>query len=129
MNLTSTRPYLLRAFYEWMVDNSLTPYVLVDATLANVQVPRQYVKEGKIVLNISPNAVHGLHIDQQALTCNARFGGVPYAIYVPIIAIKAISAKENGQVLEFPDEQIPAAKDDNPPPEPKPNKPTLRVVK
>lgn len=92
----SSRPYLLRALYEWLVDNHLTIYVMLDAGHPQVKVPQQYVKQGQIVLNISPEAVRGLTLDD-ALSFSARFGGVPMQIYAPIEAVLAIYAPENPQ--------------------------------
>lgn len=81
MDMTPSRPYLMRALNEWILDNECTPYVLVDASLPGVQVPEDYVNNGQIVLNISPGAVKTLHIDGNGLSFNARFGGVPIDIY------------------------------------------------
>lgn len=114
MTMTSTKPYLIRAYYQWIVDNGCTPYLLVDAYSDGVLVPQQYVnKDGQIVLNVSPNAVIGLDIDLKAVSFNARFGGVPVDIYVPCFAILGVYAKENGRGMMFELEQPP-----EPPPEP-----------
>jgi stringent starvation protein B len=86
----------MRALYEWIVDNDCTPYVLVDSTGSDVMVPQQFVKDGQIVLNISPGAVMDLHIGNDAMTFNGRFGGVATDIYVPIVAVAGIYARENG---------------------------------
>lgn len=105
LNLTPTRPYLARAIYEWICDNNLTPYLLVDATKPYTDVPQQFVNDGQIVLNIVPHAVHMLNIDNEAVTFSARFGGVSKDIYVPMNAVLGLYAKENGQGLFFdPDE-------------------------
>ena len=137
MDMTPSRPYLMRALNEWILDNECTPYVLVDASLPGVQVPEDYVNNGQIVLNISPGAVKTLHIDGNGLSFNARFGGVPIDIYVPMVAILAIYAKENGQGMVFGSEA--GAPDPNQPPEPpkpepaskseKGSRPSLKVVK
>lgn len=100
-SMTSSRPYLIRALNEWILDNGATPYVVVDASVAGVQVPHDYVANDQIVLNISPSAVKGLVIRNDALEFNARFGGVPMQIVVPSHAILAIYAKENGQGMVF----------------------------
>jgi len=121
--MTPSRPYLTRALFEWILDNEFTPYVLVDATIMGVQVPKEHVKGGQIVLNVSPNAVRDLLIDNEALQFNARFGGVPQNIYVPIMAVMAIYAKENGQGMVFGHEA--GAPDPNQPPTP----PKPKVVK
>lgn len=101
LNLTPTRPYLARAIYEWICDNHLTPYLLVDATVANTMVPTEHVQDGQIVLNIVPHAVHALHMSNDAITFSARFGGVSRDIYVPFAALLGIYARENGQGLFF----------------------------
>lgn len=100
-NITPTRPYLTRAIYEWIEDNQLTAYLLVDATQANVSVPTQHVKDGQIVLNIAARAVHKLLLDNDYVSFSARFGGVSREVYVPFSAVLAIYAKENGQGLFF----------------------------
>ena len=84
MQPTPTRPYLLRALYEWMADNQLTPYLVVNAELPNVRVPPQHIKDGQITLNIAMGAVRGLQMDNQAVRFEARFGGVSQALYVPM---------------------------------------------
>ncbi|MFM7331862.1 MAG: ClpXP protease specificity-enhancing factor [Brachymonas sp.] len=98
---TSTRPYLLRALYEWCADNSLTPYIAayVDET---VKVPREYVKNNEIVLNISMDATSNLKIDNECVRFKARFGGVAREIVVPMGHVIAIYARENGQGMAFP---------------------------
>lgn len=112
--MTPSRPYLLRALNEWILENDCTPYVLVDAGLPGVQVPEDYVNNGQIVLNISTSAVKSLYIDDDGLSFNARFGGVPIDLYVPMVAILAIYAKENGQGMVFGNEA--GAPDPNEPP-------------
>lgn len=105
INLSPTRPYLARAIYEWICDNQLTPYLLVDATQPYTSVPEQFVKDGQIVLNIAPHAVHQFQMSNDAVSFSARFGGVARDIYVPISALLGIYARENGQGLFFdPDE-------------------------
>ena len=97
----STRPYLVRALYEWCTDNGFTPYVavLVDDS---VNVPRDYVKDGEIVLNVSFDATQGLEMNNEHIQFKARFGGVPRDIYVPMNRVIAIYARENGQGMAFP---------------------------
>jgi len=97
----SSRPYLARALYEWLVDNELTPYLVVDATLPDVQVPRQFVQNGQIVLNVAPTAVRDLLIDNDAIGFNARFGGHPMQVMIPTPALIAIYARENGAGMVF----------------------------
>jgi len=98
---TSTRPYLVRALHEWCTDNGFTPYVavLVDDT---VQVPREYVNNGEIVLNVSFDATSGMQLSNEFIQFKARFGGVAREIVVPMGRVIAIYAKENGQGMAFP---------------------------
>jgi len=128
--MTSSRPYIMRALYEWIVDNDCTPYVLVDATVAEVMVPQQFVKDGQIVLNISPSAVMDLNISNEAVIFNGRFGGIATDVYVPVSAVVGIYARENGQGMVFETEESSEPPDD-PPPEPdKPEgRPALKIVK
>lgn len=99
--MSSSRPYLIRAFHDWIIDNNATPYVVVDASQPGVLVPRDFVANGQIVLNISPHAAQGLLLGDQALEFNARFGGVPMRVNVPVAAVMAIYARENGQGMVF----------------------------
>lgn len=130
--MTSSRPYLLRAIYEWLVDNQLTPYVMVDANFPGVVVPTRYVEDGKIVLNIESQAVGALRMGNDVVEFDARFSGVAHHVYVPIRALKAIYAFENGRGMVFGEEDD----DSSPPPttiEPKPTlkkgRPELKIVK
>lgn len=111
--MLSSRPYLLRAFYEWIVDNQLTPYMVVNSEWPGVQVPQEYAENGRIVLNIDPNAIMSLNMRNDRVTFNARFGGVPFDIDVPIRAVAAIYAKENGKGMVFKDDE---EEDETPPP-------------
>ena len=143
MAMTSSRPYMIRALYEWIVDNNCTPYILVDAHASDVEVPQQHVnKEGQIVLNIAPSAVMGLSLENQAIRFNARFGGIPTDIYVPCRAVLGIYARENGQGMVFEPELEPEPTPPEPSKKPqvvKPKaakpatpitaRPSLRVVK
>ncbi|WP_435955506.1 ClpXP protease specificity-enhancing factor [Dryocola sp. BD626] len=99
--LSPRRPYLLRAFYEWLLDNQLTPHLVVDVTLPGVHVPMEYARDGQIVLNIAPRAVGNLELANKEVTFNARFGGVPRQVYVPMAAVLAIYARENGAGTMF----------------------------
>ena len=105
--MTSNRPYLLRALYEWISDNAMTPHILVDAGFNGVDVPEQAVQKGKVILNIDNAAVHELEIGNEWLTFTARFSGRKHAVSVPLEAVLAIYSKENGQGMMF-------AKDDEP---------------
>ena len=106
MAMTSSRPYLIRALYEWIVDNDFTPHVIVNAQAQGVEVPQQYVnKDGQIVLNIAPRAVMSLELGNKSVSFNARFGGIPTDVYVPCYAVLGVYAKENGQGMMFENEQ------------------------
>ena len=118
--MTSSRPYIMRALYEWILDNECTPYVLVNAEEAGVEVPQQYVKDGQIVLNISPTAVRDLDIGNHAMHFNGRFGGVPVDVYVPMPGVLGIYARENGQGMVFEGEDAPGPQ---PPPQSAPPEP------
>ncbi|MGR8941471.1 MAG: ClpXP protease specificity-enhancing factor [Gammaproteobacteria bacterium] len=127
--MSPLKPYLLRSIYDWITDNRLTPHLLVDAEHPDAHVPREYVEDGKIILNIRPEAVQGLSLGNDHVEFSARFGGMPKHIVVPIVAVLAIYAKENGKGMIFdPDEEI---EDDTPPsPDTKPpGRPQLKVVK
>lgn len=124
--MNSSRPYIIRAIYEWIVDNDCTPHLLVDVEVDGVDVPQSYVSDGQIVLNISPTAVVGLEMGNQFVSFNGRFGGVATDIMVPIKAILGIYARENGQGMVFDTTDEP----DNPPdPPPDRVRPSLKVVK
>ncbi|MDI9818426.1 MULTISPECIES: ClpXP protease specificity-enhancing factor [unclassified Legionella] len=101
MNMTSNKPYLIRAIYDWIVDNDLTPYVLVNADYPGVQVPQQHIAAGRIILNISPKACRGLHLENDRIVFTARFSGQSHQIFIAPQAVLAIYAKENGQGMEF----------------------------
>ncbi|MGI9315053.1 MAG: ClpXP protease specificity-enhancing factor [Halieaceae bacterium] len=124
--MNSSRPYIIRAIYEWIADNDCTPHLLVDVNQEGVEVPQAYVTDGQIVLNISPSAVVGLEMGNELIFFNGRFGGVATDIVVPIKAILGIYARENGQGMVFD-----AREEPEDPPEP-PNsrtRPSLKVVK
>ena len=130
--MTSNRPYLIRALYAWLVDNGLTPYLLVDATHKQVMVPNEYVDGGRIVLNINPKAVSNLEMGNDWISFSARFSGASQEVMLPPGAVLGIYAKENGQGMLFPSEEGTeenASPDDEPEP-PKPGRrPSLKVVK
>lgn len=134
--MTSTRPYLIRALYEWIEDNGMTPHILVDADQPGVTVPKQHVREGQIILNINPAAVRDLRLGNDWIEFNARFGGVARNVQIPISAVLAIYARENGQGMAFGEEKIGddepptgAPQPDQPPTKPPRRKPTLKIVK
>lgn len=125
MAMSSSVPYLLNALYEWILDNKCTPYLVVDATHKDVSIPRQYVKDNQIVLNISPVAVRNFRIEKEFIDFGGRFSGVPYEIHVPNGAILGIIAKENNEGMWFPRQNGgPAAPD----PGPKKGPPKLKIV-
>lgn len=149
--MTARRPYMLRAVYEWLVDNQLTPHLVVDAEQPGCQVPFEFVKDGQIVLNIAPSAVGNLQLANDRVEFNARFSGKPQRVYVPMIAVVALYARENGAGTIFEEEPqlqdvaetdaqapqqgpsavIDGAQDDDAKPS-KPSKskrPTLKVIK
>ena len=135
MAMTSSRPYLVRALYDWIVDNQLTPYILVNALADQVLVPQDYVNpDGQVILNVSPSAVADFFMGEKHLSFRARFGGVPTDIFVPCHAIMGVYAKENQQGMIFEAEPDP----DSPPPNKKilknksvsnRERPPLKVVK
>lgn len=130
MKAKAKRPYLLRALYDWLVDSSLTPYVLVSAEDEAAMVPADYVNDGKIVLNISPSAVRGLVIDDAGLSFDGRFGGAPYPVSAPISSLLAIYAKETGEGMIFDPEEFPSRTDDSQEaPKDRPSGPELKVIK
>ncbi len=102
--MTSSRPYLLQAIHDWLTDNKLTPYLLVDAEYEDVYVPVEYIQDGKIILNISYTAVQMLDIQSDCITFHARFSGKPMDIYIPMDAALALYAMENGKGMVFPEE-------------------------
>jgi stringent starvation protein B len=127
---------MIRALYDWIVDNDCTPYLLVDAHAEGAEVPQQYVnKDGQIVLNIAPTAVVGLSIENASISFNARFGGIPTNIYVPSSGVLGIYARENGQGMIFEPEPDQDPEPPKPGPAEKPEKkeegkrPSLKVVK
>lgn len=103
--MISTRPYLIRAFYEWIVDSNCTPHIVVNAEYEKVEVPRAYVEGGQIVLNIAIQAVQDLELKNDAIRFQARFGGVAHSLYIPIPAVMAIYARENGRGMVFSEEE------------------------
>ncbi|MCP3674377.1 MAG: ClpXP protease specificity-enhancing factor [Gammaproteobacteria bacterium] len=137
---TDQQPYLLRAIHQWILDNDLTPHILVNAEAPDVDVPAQFVQNGQIVLNIAPHAISNELIDNEAISFSARFSGVVQSLYIPIKAVRAIYASENGEGMAFPEVDLGEletdeldVEDSNEPPteDPPPNKktPFLKVVK
>lgn len=114
--MTPKRPYLVRALYEWIADNGLTPYLLVDTSVPDLEAPLEYADKGKLVLNVAPRAVRGLDLGNEWISFNARFGGAPQDVFLPISAILAIYARENGQGMLF-GEGDDGSDDHEPPPD------------
>lgn len=126
--MSPSRPYLVRAIHDWIVDNELTPQLVVNAGADGVRVPSGFVQDGKIVLNISSKAVRNLQIGNEWIEFGARFGGAPFEVALPTSAVLAVYAKETGVGMAFHEETT----DGQPPPDPpgdKPPRPPLRVVK
>jgi stringent starvation protein B len=107
--MKARRPYLLRAIHEWITDSLCTPHLVVDANAGDVEVPRQFVKDGKIVLNVSWNATANLRLGNEEVTFSGRFGGASMSVRVPIQAVLAIYARETGQGMIFADDDVDAA--------------------
>ena len=138
MTMNSSRPYIIRALYDWILENQCTPYVLVNAFGDGVEVPQDHVKDGQIILNISPKAVQSVSISNEVIEFNGRFGGIPKKVLVPIKYILGIYAKENGQGMIFESDEFPDPPD---PPgeslniikkgksEKRSTKPSLKIVK
>lgn len=132
------KPYLIRATYEWIVDNAFTPYLLVDATVPGAVVPMSFVEGGRIILNLRPEAIQGLIMGNDALSFSARFGGKPMRVEAPIRAVLALYAQENGRGMVFDDEEGDGGAPSDPPEAPEPptppkseprGRPVLKVVK
>lgn len=126
------KPYLIRAFYEWINDNECTPYLLVNASGKDVLVPPQFVKDGEIILNVAPRAVQGMMMGNELIEFRARFGGVSTPISVPTAAVKAIYAQENGRGMVFEEGEgdAPPPAGDEPSNQTTPrSRPQLKVVK
>jgi stringent starvation protein B len=127
--MSSNRPYLLRALYEWIGDNDMTPHILVDAGAPGIEVPHQAIQKGKVILNIDQAAVRDLNLGNEWLTFSARFSGRSFNVIVPVEAVLAIYSKENGQGMMFAQEEDPDSPD-GPDAGPQPSKrPHLTVVK
>lgn len=119
MTLSSRRPYLIRAMYDWVVDNGLTPYLLVAADAQGVSVPPGYAREGRLTLNVNPSAVRNLDLGNELISFSARFGGRAFNVSVPPGAVLALYASENGEGMLFGEEETPPEPppDDDPPPD------------
>lgn len=126
--MTSSRPYLIRALFEWINDNDQTPYVLVNTDTPGIEVPRQHIQDGKIILNIAPRAIQELDLGNEYITFSARFSGVSMIVRIPVNAVLSIYAMESGEGMVFTEIDGSDTPPEDTPPE-KPDKPTLRVVK
>lgn len=139
MQMTSSRPYLIRAMYQWITDNGMTPHLLVDVSIDGVQVPTEHVQNGKIILNVAPMAIGALILGDEEITFSARFSGKSMSLYIPIEAVLAVYAKENGQGMMFSEDDGAVSSDsddddldpdpDSGPGSSKAKRPSLRVVK
>ena len=135
--MTSSQPYLIRAIYDWVIDNGFTPYLLVNAENDYAMIPRDFVEDGKIVLNINPSAISDLQLGNDYIMFNARFSGKAMEVSVPVVAVLAIYARENGQGMMFDENNtnLPPTPPENPTPPVQPKspkksqKPQLKVVK
>ncbi|MCK5353791.1 MAG: ClpXP protease specificity-enhancing factor [Methyloprofundus sp.] len=123
--MTPLKPYLIRSIYEWVIDNQLTPHLLVDATHPQAVVPEGYVEDDRIVLNVRPEAIQGLSLGNALIEFSAYFNGQPMNIQVPVVAVLAVYAKENGKGMVFDPEE----EESSPPEDQPPSRPHLRVVK
>lgn len=128
--MTSSRPYLIRALYEWILDNESTPYVLIDTDVKGVDVPSEYIKDAQLTLNINPSAVQNISLGNEYISFSARFSGKQTDIFLPIDSVLAIYAQENGKGMVFSTEDH---NNDSPPSPPKKDKkvtkPVLKIVK
>lgn len=130
--MTPSRPYLLRALHQWISDNGMTPYIMVNAEHEEADVPVEFVEDGKIVLNVSHRAVTALEMGNEWVSFEARFKGSPRVVHVPIAAVLAIYARENGKGMVFNEEEGLEPSPDTPPESPDDGgdkKPSLRLVK
>ena len=125
--MTSSKPYLLRALYEWILDNETTPYILVDASYEGLMIPSGIASDGKVVLNLAPQAIQNLDIANTHISFSARFSGVAEDIYCPLGSLLAIYARENGEGMMFPAEET--SDSSEPDSDDKPKGPTLKIVK
>lgn len=131
MSMTSNRPYLIRAIWQWISDNGMTPHLLVDADAPGVEIPRQFVEDGRIVLNINASAVRDLELGNDFISFGARFSGMPMNVLLPVTAVLGIYSKENGQGMLFPEDEEGTPPEDGGPEDTPPSggRPSLKVVK
>lgn len=129
VTMTSNRPYLIRGLYDWITDNGLTPHILADATADGVDVPPQAIREGKVVLNVAGRAVTNLELGNEYILFKARFGGVSQSVSIPVDAVLAVYARENGQGMLFPTDEKPEPPPDGEGGDGDRKHPHLKVVK
>lgn len=127
-SMTPQKPYLIRAIYEWLLDNNCTPYLLVNTMVDGVTVPTEYVKDNRIVLNLAPDAINQLQMDNSWISFSARFSGKAMDLFIPIAAVHAIYGKENNEGMFFPEDNSPP-EPNTPKPVPSSGKPSLKIVK
>ena len=127
--MTSSKPYLVRALYEWILDNDNTPYILVDTSSDQVLIPKGIASDGKVVLNLAPAAIQNLEMTNDFVSFSARFNGVGEQIFVPVTSLLAIYARENGEGMMFQGEEDNAADGEAVKPVPESAGPTLKVIK
>ncbi len=127
--MTSSKPYLLRALYEWILDNESTPYILVDTSHEGLAIPPGIASDGKVVLNLAPQAIQELEMSNDFVSFSARFGGVPHDVYCPMTSLLAIYARETGEGMMFPEEDAAESDGDSNTDDTKPTGPTLKVIK
>ena len=128
-SMTPQKPYLIRAIYEWILDNHCTPYLLVNTRIDGVTVPQEYIKDNRIVLNLAPDAIHQLQMDNDWISFSARFSGKAMDLFIPIIAVQAIYGKEKNEGMFFPEDSPPPPEPSTPKPAPNNGKPSLKIVK
>lgn len=127
--MNSNKPYIIRALHQWVTDNKATPYIAVNATIPYTHVPEQYVKNGQIILDISYDAVGMLNITNEHIEFDATFNAVPFQVYIPMKAVQAIYASENGQGMVFDEAEDTSPPPKPPTPPPAKGKPNLKIVK
>ena len=128
-DVSSKRPYFLRAMHEWMTDNGLTPHVVIDADFPNADLPQEHLKDGRMVLNVSYQATRDLHLGNELVEFEARFSGRPRRLSIPIANVLGISAREMGEWMLFAEEDAEARDGDDTPPPDSGGRPQLRAVK
>jgi len=127
--MTSQKPYLIRAIYDWLLDNGATPYLLVNTTYEGVKVPEAFINDNKIVLNIAPDAVQHYQADNEWVSFSARFSGKPMELFIPIEAVLGLYGKENNQGMFFTDDETSPPTTPSSKPSTNKDRPSLKIVK